>query len=294
VRADATGEFIAAWDADQPPAAPGGLSFVLVRGLFGKWIPRHFAAPLRALERADLPAIIASSAAAGTRATNGALLQRDLEQRVPRAHRLVFLCHSKGGLDALELLARSPALRERTAAVVLCQTPRGGCAVLESVLLRRHADSLAGRKRRAQEALARAALAACGARPGCLELTAGHIEAAVSGIDAAALVLPLISVSSWSSAPSAWLDAQHARLAAIRPGCAHDGLFFAEQLLWPAAEQILLPRLDHSQPTVGGAGFDHARFWLALATLAARRVPGHSRPAADRPARGSAPARQAS
>jgi len=78
-------------------------------------------------------------------------------------------------------------------------------------------------------------------------------------------------VASWSSAPTAWLDAQHTRMHEIRPRCAHDGLFFLEDLVWPTAEQILLPRIDHSQPTVGGGGFDHARFWLALSSLAAAR-----------------------
>ena len=72
--------------------------------------------------------------------------------------------------------------------------------------------------------------------------------------------------------PSAWLDSQHARLSTIQPGCAHDGLFFTEDLIWPVGEQILLPELDHSQPTTGGRAFDHGRLWLALATMAARRI----------------------
>jgi len=290
VRSDATGEFIVAWDQDDGLCPPADISCIFVRGLFGEWIPGHFTGPLRALERASVQAIIARSRASGTIAANAALIQRDIEQRIPAANRLAFLCHSKGGLDALALLARSAALRERTAAVVLCQTPRGGCAVLESVLLGRYAESIGGARRRVQEALARAAIAACGARPACAELTSGHIEPTVSRIDAAALPLPVVSVASWSGTPTAWLDSQHGRLQTIRPGCAHDGLFFVEQLLWPAAEQVLLPQLDHSQPTVGGAGFDHTRFWRALVTLALRRARGHIPPGADRPARGSAPA----
>ena len=80
--------------------------------------------------------------------------------------------------------------------------------------------------------------------------------------------LPTLAVASWSLEPSAWLDSQHARLGAIRPHCAHDGLFFLEDLVWPTARTVLLPRIDHSQPCVGGLDFPHARFWHALATVA--------------------------
>lgn len=263
---------------------------MFVRGLFGEWIPGHLTAPLQALERAGLRSIIARSSAGGTIADNASRIGRDIERRIPAASRLILLCHSKGGLDALELLARSAELRARTRAVVLCQTPRGGCAVLESIVLGRHADSLAGTRRRMGETLARAAIAACGAKPGCIDLTGGSIEASVARIDAAGLAVPVVSVASWSSRPTAWLDSQHARMESIRPRCAHDGLFFTEQMIWPGADQVLLPQLDHSQPTCGGAGFDHARFWLALVTLALRHARGHIHPEPDRRTHGSAPA----
>jgi hypothetical protein len=265
---DATSAFIAHWDGlalrhSDPPA--GDFTLVLVRGLFGSWIPRHFAAPLARLHAAGRRAIIANTAATGTIATNAALLARDLAQRVP-AGRVAFLCHSKGGLDVLAALAADAALAARTAGVVLCQTPRAGCAVLESVLLGRFVES-APPLRRLNEIATSGAMALAGARAACLELTSPAIDAPIAALTPVAARLRVISVASWSSRPTAWLDSQHARLAAIRPGCAHDGLFYLEDLLWPDARQVLLPEIDHAQPSVGGAGFDHARFWSALAGL---------------------------
>ena len=279
VRADASGEFIRAWKDVGASRLTFcghreaiGTSLVLVRGLFGRWIPKHFAATRKAFARAGLRSIVANSRAADTVDANAALIGRDIEARVHPEHKLVFLCHSKGGLDTLAMLLRFPALRRRTGAVVLCQTPRAACAVLESVLLDRHRDSIGRKGRDVKEAMARQAIFLSGARPGCLELTRDRISQRIAGIDATPFDLPVISIASWSIEPTAWLDSQHARLGQIRPGCAHDGLFYLEDLLWPVAEQILLPRLDHSQPTVGGAGFDDGRFWIALAAMALDRI----------------------
>ncbi len=272
-RGDATASFIAAWDAlSLPPERAArfdaDVTFVFVRGLFGRFIPGHFAAPLRALRDAGGHAFIARSRAAGTIAGNARMLAADILRRAPGHGRLVFLCHSKGGLDLLEALRQTPDLRRRAAAVVLCQSPRDGCAVLESVLLGDHRESLHGFAERASEAAARAAIVASGSRPGCLELTGTALAARIDGLDAVAASLPTLAVASWSVEPSAWLDSQHARLGAIRPQCAHDGLFYLEDLVWPAARTVLLPRIDHSQPCVGGLEFPHARFWHALATVA--------------------------
>jgi hypothetical protein len=271
---DATGEFLAAWESATLPElarGTGDITVVLVRGLFGRWIPGHLAAPLRALRGAGLPALVARSAAAGTIDDNALGIAADLARRVPGHHRLVFLCHSKGGLDLLAALSAAPALRRRTAALVLCQAPRGGCAVLESVLQRAHRDVRRSPAQRAQEAVAAAGLTALGARPGCLDLVGDRVAARLPDLDAIAATLPTLTVASWSSEPSAWLDSQHGRLGAIRPGCAHDGLFWLEDLVWPVGETVLLPRLDHSQPCVGGRGFPHDRLWLALAAVALAR-----------------------
>jgi len=272
-RGDATADFIAAWETlgarpEHAPRLGPDVTFVFVRGLFGRFIPGHFAAPLRALRDAGGHAFVARSRAAGTIAGNARMLAADIRRRAPGSGRLIFLCHSKGGLDLLEALRQEPDLKRRAAAVVLCQSPRDGCAVLESVLLRDHRDSLHAVGQRASEAAARAAIIASGSRPGCLELTGAALAAHIDDFDHVAGSLPTLAVASWSVEPSAWLDSQHARLGAIRPRCAHDGLFFLEDLVWPTARALLLPGIDHSQPCVGGLGFPHARFWRALATVA--------------------------
>jgi pimeloyl-ACP methyl ester carboxylesterase len=279
VRSEATAQFVAAWDRLGPDRGDEAdlrdsarhTTFVLVRGLFGGWIPGNFIAPLRALQAAGCRATIAASGSVETVDVNAARIGCEVEAKVHSGHRLILLCHSKGGLDALEMLLRFPALRRRTAAVVLCQAPRDGCPILESVLLGAHEDSLDGPWGRVRESVAREGLALAGARAACLDVTGAAIRECIKRLDTAAFRMPVISVASWSIAPTAWLDSQHGRMQAVRPGCAHDGLFFTESLVWPIGEQILLPCIDHSQPTVGGAGFDHARLWLALARLALER-----------------------
>lgn len=263
---DISAEFAREWAAAETPApAPADFTCVLVRGLFGNWIPRHLAAPLQRLRQAGLRALIADGSAIGTIDDNASALRADLKARVP-AGRLLFLCHSKGGLDTLAMLAAAPELRARTAGLVLCQTPRAGCVVLESVLLDAHRAS-ADTTQRVTETVARAAIVLSGARAACLELTSPRVQRLVDGFGEFAAQLPLLSVASWSSRPTAWLDSQHARLGAIRPDCAHDGLFYLEDLIWPWGRQVRLPRLDHAQMCVGGDDFDHGRFWLSLVNL---------------------------
>jgi hypothetical protein len=275
---DHTEHFISTWRMmHQNNGAPGelraqaaGLKVVFVRGLFGRWIPRHFTAPLRLLQRHGVDCMIANSKASGTVETNASLIERDLATRVAADSRLIFLCHSKGGLDILAMLEASAALRSRTHAIVLCQTPRGGCAILESVLNREHQDGMTPLDR-FKERIANASISALRAKPACEQLTGGAIRDRLIGLESAARDITTIAVASWSREPTAWLDSQHERLGRIRPGCAHDGLFYTEDLIWPASRQVLLPCIDHSQPAVGGHGFEHGRFWLTLAHMALER-----------------------
>lgn len=65
-----------------------------------------------------------------------------------------------------------------------------------------------------------------------------------------------------------WLDSFHERLGEIRPGVAHDGQFYLDDLVWPGLPHVLLPHLDHAQPVMDGFGFDSRRYWLALVLLA--------------------------
>src|SRR5262245_31598931 len=261
---DITPDFIREWSAagNSPPAA-AGITCIFVRGLFGNWIPKHLAAPLERLRASGCNAIIANTRATGTTAANAAMMRADVDVRAPTG-RILFLCHSTGGLDLLTMLSTAPQIAARTAGIALCQAPRGGCAVLESALLGTHPTDFA---QRALDAAAAGAIGIAGAREACVELTSPRLQRLAEPLTRVAAELPVISVASWSREPTAWLDSQHARLGSIRPGCAHDGLFYLEDLVWPCGRQVLLPNLDHAQMCVGGGDFDHARFWLVLVKL---------------------------
>ena len=86
-------------------------------------------------------------------------------------------------------------------------------------------------------------------------------------VDAAHRDYPVWQTASWSSQPTTWLDSFHERLGEIRPGCAHDGQFFLEDLIWPGLPHVLLSHVDHAQPAMGGFGFDHVRYWKVVLTL---------------------------
>lgn len=243
---------------------------VLIRGYLGNYMRGNLVSATRALCAAGLDAFIAKTRAGGTIADNARRIAPQIAARLAASdriagppRRLVFAGHSKGGLEALQVLADAPELAARTDAVILSQTPRGPSPVLESVLCGLHADSLAGRRRRAEwtQGLGLRLLAA---RPGGLELTGERLAPIIARLDAAPRPFRLLQTASWSSRPTTWLDSFHERLGEIRPGVAHDGQFYVEDLLWPGLEHVLLPHLDHAQPVMDGFGFDSARYWVTM------------------------------
>ena len=153
-------------------------------------------------------------------------------------------------------------LGARVVGVILSQTPRGPSGVLESLLLQAHEGSLSGRRRWLEEWTQRIGLHAIGAAGGGRELTASTIGAVIAGLPTPQV--PVWQTASWSSQPTTWLDSFHERLGEVRPGCAHDGQFFLEDLLWPGIPHVLLAHVDHAQPVMGGFGFDEVRYWKAV------------------------------
>lgn len=250
-------------DDDALRAAAPTVTVVLVKGFLGNWMPGNFHAPRRSLAALGFDVVLADTATGDTVEANAARLIAELSGRRSR-ERLVLCGHSKGGLEALWALADAPALADRCAGVLLAQTTRGPSRVLESLLLGRHQDSLVGAHRRVAESLQRWGLGLIGARPGGMQLTAERLAALVARVDAAPPPRRLIQMASWSTEPTTWLDSFHQRLGEVRPGCAHDGQFYLEDLIWPGAEHVLLPRLDHAQPAMGGQGFDPGRYWKVL------------------------------
>jgi pimeloyl-ACP methyl ester carboxylesterase len=252
-----------AGDDDALRALAPSVTVVLVKGYLGDWMPGNFRGPRRALAALGFDAVLAANATGDTVEANAARLIRQLADRRSR-ERLVLCGHSKGGLEALWALADAPALAARCAGVLLAQTTRGPSRVLESLLLRRHQESLTRPHRRFAEALQRRGLDLIGAGAGGMQLTAERLAALLARIDAAPPPRRLIQTASWSTTPTTWLDSFHQRLGEVRPGCAHDGQFYLEDLMWPGAEHVLLPRLDHAQPAMGGQGFDPGRYWKVL------------------------------
>jgi len=275
-----TERFVAAWhehDATRSLSERAAhTTVVFVRGYLGNLMPGNLRAARDAAVRLGFDAFVARNRSRGTVDGNVTMLARQLSQRPLRA-RLVFCGHSRGGLECLAVLAREPALRERCDGVALSQTPFGPSPVIESILLRQHRDTLRGPGRVAAETAQRAGLALLGARRAGLELTGDVWPTLVARVVRMNWPFPVLQTASWSSRPTAWLDSFHRRLGEIGPGRAHDGQFFLDDLIWPRLPHILLPRLDHAQPAVGGHGFDAGRYWMAaLAVLLSDRPPAYA------------------
>ena len=245
---------------------------VLVRGLFGAWIPRHFRAPLERLRAQGWNSAIARTDPAGTIDANIRALAPQIAQIVAAGRRPLFLAHSKGGLEVLLALASDPALAAATAGIVTVQMPRAGSPYLESVFRAAHRAS-----RRPGDTLRESAegalLTLAGARAACRELDGATLRAIAATLDGDAWPFPWLGVATDTSHPTRSLELKHARLARIAPGVPHDGVFYTADQLWPGARMLLLSGIDHAQPSVGGHSFAHDRFWCALLALLLAPVP---------------------
>lgn len=245
-----------------PPSPPDRV-VVLVRGLFGAWIPQHFRAPLARLRALGREASIARTAASGTIDANRRALVAQTRALVDSGRRPVFLAHSKGGLEVLLALADEPRLLAATAGFVGVQMPRAGSPCLESMFAGAHRAT-----RRRRDALRECAesllLTAAGARAACRELDGLTVAALAAEIDRRRWPFPWLAVATHAAHPTRSLELRHERLGRIAPGEPHDGVFRTVDQIWPGARTLLLPDIDHAQPSVGGRGFVHDRFWCAL------------------------------
>jgi hypothetical protein len=258
-------------DGPTPPAAVPDCTVVMVRGLFGAWIPGHFRAPLARLREAGWQATIARTDPAGTIEHNRQLLVRQVAALVDAGRRPLFLAHSKGGLEILLALAGEPRLAQATLGCVGVQVPRAGAPCLESMFHGRHRDSLR-RGDRLREPVEAALLTLAGARGACRELDGPVIAPLAALLDRSGPRFPCLMVASCAQRPSLSLELRFGRLDRIEPGQPHDGVFFTRDQCWPGHAMLRLEGIDHSQPSIGGLGFAHDRFWPALlqAVLARR------------------------
>lgn len=248
-------------------------TIVLIRGFLGNWMPGNFVSTCRTFHALGLDAFIAKNSAGSTTEENARAITKQIQQRVPTNKKLVFLGHSKGGLESLQVAA-DPSIGPRVQGIVMAQTPRGASAVMESLLLHRHQGSLVGPRRIWAERLQRLGLGMIGVKKGGREITTEGLAAVIERLDALPRPFALLQTASWSTQPTAWLDSFHERLGEIRPGCAHDGQFYLEDLIWPDIPHVLLPHVDHAQPAMGGFGFDPAQYWLSAMTLLIERQNG--------------------
>lgn len=266
-------DFVGAWNSSNKFNGFNsvGIEIVFVRGLFGRLMINHFRTPLKELSALGFKASIVKNYISGSTPKETPQLRQHIKSKCSSSNRLIFLAHSKGGLDTLSLLAEDEALRNRTAGVVLVQTPRGPSPVIESILQKKHRGS-AGRRELLKEMVFAQAMKAFRLDEGCLSLTHPSIVSILSKIDAIEFKFPVLAVSSWSLTPTSWLDSFHLRLGQIRDLSAHDGQFYIEDQLWPQFQNILLREVDHAQPVVGGLGFDHGNLWKSLLLMLVRSI----------------------
>ncbi len=246
-----------------PARALPACTVVMVRGLFGSWIPGHFKAPLALIRSLGWQATIARTDPAGTIEHNRQLLVAQVRALVDAGRRPLFLAHSKGGLEIQLALAGEPQLAQATLGCVGVQVPRAGAPCLESMFHRRHRDSLRAGDR-LREPVEAGLLTLLGARAACRELDGPVIAPLAASLDHAGLPCRRLMVATRAQRPSLSLELRFERLDRVEPGQPHDGVFFTRDQSWPGSAMLELEGIDHSQPSIGGLGFAHDRFWLAL------------------------------
>lgn len=134
-------------DGGVRPADFPGCVLVMVRGLFGSWIPGHFRAPLALLRAHGWHATVARTDPAGTIEHNRRLLLPQVSALVDAGRRPLFLAHSKGGLETLLALAGEPRLAAAAMGLAGVQVPRAGAPYLESLFHGLHHGSRRGGER---------------------------------------------------------------------------------------------------------------------------------------------------
>jgi hypothetical protein len=256
----ATNQFLAIWSESCQKVDRA----LLIRGLFGAWIPGHMRAAKNSLIGNGALVFVARTKANRTAQNNQAAIAAHLGDLISRGQKTTLLCHSKGGLETLLAIYRDPRLIDAVRSLALVQTARAPSPVLVHWLSQPKYFPYP------------AFFSISASRTACEEICSPSIEPLIAQCDIAIESLlkakvPVVSVSSSARAASQSLESQHALMEKFGETL-HDGLFSTESMLWhrkhPTIKQVYLPYLDHSQPGVGGNAFDAGRFWLTLARFA--------------------------
>ena len=243
------------------------LMIVLVRGLFGNFMPGNFSDVMNALSSLGARVIRPRIQTAGKVQDNARQLQQLVLRQLDAGDEVIFMCQSKGGLDALWALMSDETLRRCTIGVVLMQTPSGESPAMRSILTDKYKSGDTGWTTVIEEGLQRSIVSLPWFSGGCRQIMSPRIDEIVARINSYEFPFPVIAVASWSVEPCSWLDSYHRKINLIRPGCAHDGQFFLEDQLWPQFKQLVLGHIDHAQSVMRGNGVDTARLWLGFAHL---------------------------
>lgn len=246
------------------PREAAGYHYLLAPGYFYDLLPSYFQPNLERLRELGLSAEIVRYDPLGDPAKNARSLARSV---VAAPKPVVVIGHSKGGLDAMEMLERFPAARARVAKLVAIQSPFYGSPLADwilslprliydaTVLYIRALHPLAFWRTSpffgtdTLRPLSRAARAAFPRlRPG-----------AWGGVD-------LYSVASWASAASlgraSFLGAGAFVGQAMASG-ANDGLVGVEDSVLPGSRYAVLEEIGHLDPVSDPAHWKHRALRLA-------------------------------
>jgi len=258
---DATGAFIARWEAADPLTAERVPTVVVTPGLFSEFLPRCFAPAISTLEAARYRVVRTRVRSRYGVREQAARLGAELKAKLRSGERFIWCGHSKGAIDLLYTLESTPPLRDSCAAAVVVQPAVGKSAVVD-----RWQNSPCGMRERAGGML----LASRPVRNGVREISTTRDPQIADWLATFRPVVPTLCAVSWSIRPTSWVDSYHRTLNEVAPGHAHDGQFFLPDQRLAHAKLVCLPEIDHAQPVLGGHGFDAGRFWRTLVETALR------------------------
>ncbi len=240
---------------DQPPI------YILVRGLLGAYMPGHFQKVLIDLRKHGAECLIAPTHPAGEIGDNATRIAEGLANQVNARRRLIFLAHSKGGIETFAALNLNRRLRDQTKSVVLVQTPKRGAPYLKSLF---NKNLTKNSSQALKERFHKLTLTAVFAGKACRELATDNPLPYVEQIENSRFDFPVFSYSTFSTQNSGWIELQSNRIAELEPGRRNDGVFLTDDQVWPQFRHREIPEVDHAEPTVGSKRIDEALFWRQI------------------------------
>jgi len=255
---DLTDQFLSAWNELTVPIACE-TSVIITPGLFAEWLPGCCRTARKTFAKTG-HRVLQSSVRSnlGIRAQAERIRQEASAWLMPH-EKFVWLGHSKGALELLWALERDEALRQRCIAAVVVQPPVGASRVIEYW---RSPSARLTQRLGYRLAMSRAFAA------GVQDIGPDRDAAISAWLAAFTPCVPTVCVVSWSISPTSWVDSFHKTLAAASPGHAHDGQVLLVDQVLPDTPLVCLPEIDHAQAVLGGHGFDSARFWRTLSSIA--------------------------